>query len=140
MTLATPPLRDLAIRLIAEEREEDTLLAAFSACQRLGRLLTKVVGAPGFHALLSRAVALTQKEAPALKDIRVLPDSTLSGLQLAADPAEKEELTKGATVLLAQLLGLLHAFIGEPLTTQLVKEAWPEVFARIIIPKKGKTP
>ena len=140
MTLATPTLRALAIRLIAEEREADALLAAFHACDRLGLSLTKAVEPAGFHSLLSRALALSQKEIPALKDVRILPDGTLNDLSQQADPAEKDALTSGATVLLAQLLGLLHAFIGEPLTMQLVKEAWPEVFTRINIPKKGNTP
>lgn len=140
MTLATPTLRALAIRLIAEEREADALLAAFHACDRLGLSLTKAVGPAGFHSLLSRALALSKKEIPALKDVSVLPDGTLNDLAQKADPAEKEELTSGATVLLAQLLGLLHAFIGEPLTMQLVKEAWPEVTLPIIAPSNGHTP
>ena len=140
MTLATPPLRALAKLLIAEEREADDLLSASHACERLGLSLTKVVGPAGFHSLLSRALALSKKEIPALKDVSVLPDGTLNGPAQKADPAEKVELTSGATVLLAQLLGLLHAFIGEPLTMQLVKEAWPEVTLPLIAPSKGHTP
>ena len=38
-----------------------------------------------------------------------------------------DELFEGGVVLLAQLLGLLVAFIGETLTLRLVREVWPEV-------------
>jgi hypothetical protein len=36
-------------------------------------------------------------------------------------------LSEGRVVLLAQLLGLLVAFIGESLTLRLVLEVWPKV-------------
>ena len=38
-----------------------------------------------------------------------------------------EELFEGGVVLLAQLLGLLVAFIGESLTLRLVREVWPQL-------------
>ena len=40
---------------------------------------------------------------------------------------DPEELSEGEVVLLAQLLGLLVAFIGEKLTLRLVREVWPQV-------------
>jgi hypothetical protein len=46
-------------------------------------------------------------------------------LEVQADP---EELAEGSVVLVAQLLGLLVAFIGENLTLRLVREVWPKRF------------
>jgi hypothetical protein len=139
MTLATPALRALAKLLIAEEREEDAILASFQACDRLGRTLTKVVGPAGFRSLLSRAVVLAKTEVPALISVSVLPNGTLGGHMVGNDRSEKEQLTSGASILLAQLLGLLNAFIGESLTMQLVKEAWPQVLAPAFTTTKGHT-
>jgi hypothetical protein len=38
-----------------------------------------------------------------------------------------DELLEGGVVLVAQLLGLLTAFIGQTLTLRFVREIWPEV-------------
>ena len=38
-----------------------------------------------------------------------------------------KDLTNGRVVLLAHLLGLLVAFIGEDLTQRLLREAWPKL-------------
>ena len=40
---------------------------------------------------------------------------------------DPDEFSEGGVVLLAQLLGLLVAFIGENLTLRLVREVWPKV-------------
>ena len=37
------------------------------------------------------------------------------------------EIAQGATVLVAQLLGLLTALVGEALTMRIVRQAWPEL-------------
>jgi hypothetical protein len=48
----------------------------------------------------------------------------LDKLEVQVDP---EQLSKGSVVLVAQLLRLLVAFIGENLTLQLVREIWPKL-------------
>jgi hypothetical protein len=48
----------------------------------------------------------------------------LDKLGAQVDP---EEIFEGCVVLLAQLLGLLAAFIGENLTLHLVREVWPKL-------------
>ncbi|MBK7752813.1 MAG: hypothetical protein IPI41_09470 [Flavobacteriales bacterium] len=130
MNLASPPLRDLAERLLADERDpgegaSDPPVAR--VCGKLGALLSKLAGAAGYRSLLSRALALAQAEAPALKTLHVLPDGKLIGFYEATEGTHKEEFARSEVALVAQLLGLLNTFIGEPLTLQLVKEAWPEI-------------
>ena len=48
----------------------------------------------------------------------------LEELQAQVDP---EEMAEGSVVLVAQLLALLVAFIGENLTLQMVREVWPKL-------------
>jgi len=130
MNLASPPLRDLADRLLAEERapvESDSDPAVARVCGKLGALLSKLAGRAGYSSLLSRALALAQTEAPALKTLHVLPDGKFIGFYEATERTDKEEFARSETALVAQLLGLLITFIGEPLTLQLVKEAWPVI-------------
>jgi hypothetical protein len=47
-------------------------------------------------------------------------------LERAEEQLKADELFEGRVVLLAQMLGLLVAFIGEPLTLRLVREVWPQ--------------
>lgn len=130
MNLASPPLRFLALQLLAEERdsgEGSQDPAAARVCAKLGALLSKLAGAAGYRSLLSRAVSLAQAEVPSLKSLHVLPDGKLIGFYEATEATDKQEFERSEVALVAQLLGLLHTFIGETLTQQLVKEAWPAI-------------
>ncbi|MBK8500121.1 MAG: hypothetical protein IPL52_15185 [Flavobacteriales bacterium] len=130
MNLASPHLRALAKRLLAEEHdpgEGASDPAAARVCGKLGALLSKLAGPAGYRSLLTRAVALAQAEAPSLKTLHVLPDGSLIGFYEAEAGAEKEEFERSEVVLVAQLLGLLITFIGGTLTLQLVKEVWPAI-------------
>jgi hypothetical protein len=61
-----------------------------------------------------------------LRAVRVNADGTLERLDEEAK-VDPEEIVEGNAILLAQLLGLLVAFIGEKLTLRVVHEAWPEL-------------
>lgn len=130
MNPAALSLRDLAERLLAEEHDGGDGINGTPAgrvCGKLGALLSKLAGAAGYRSLLSRALALAQAYAPALKSVRVAPDGSLEGQAEAQATTTSEEFTRGEVALVVQLLGLLLTFIGAPLTLQLVKEAWPEL-------------
>ena len=62
-----------------------------------------------------------------LRAVRVTTDGSLEGLELLQAQLDPNEFFNGGAVLLAQLFGLLVAFIGEALTLRLVREAWPKV-------------
>jgi hypothetical protein len=51
----------------------------------------------------------------------------LEGLDELAAQVDPKEIAEGSIVLVAQLLGLLVAFIGENLTVRLVREVWPKL-------------
>jgi len=51
----------------------------------------------------------------------------LEGLEELQAQVDPEEMAEGSVVLVAQLLALLVAFIGENLTLQMVREVWPKL-------------
>ena len=120
-------MRELSALLLAQEAstEGEDLPAAALVCAKLGVLLTKLAGLAGYRSLLSRALALARNESPGMAEVRIAPDGSLTGIDKAqTDPGSAEQ---GAVGLVTQLLGLLHTFIGEALTLQLVHEAWPDI-------------
>ena len=132
MKRATPKLRDFAERLIAQEasvRKSSVTPypAGFQACERLRPHLATLMGNTGFRALLSRALALADAEVPWLRAAQVKADGSLEGLNELTAHVAPDEIANGQVILLAQLLGLLVAFIGKNLTLSLVREAWPKV-------------
>lgn len=129
MNRATPPTRELAGCLIAFETQKltfpDTSVSgAFRVCERLRPHLATYMGSAGFRALLSRALALAGAEVPWLRLVQVKADGSLGGLERLETQVDPKELTEGGLVLVAQVLALLMAFVGEDLTLQLVREVW----------------
>jgi hypothetical protein len=132
MSTAPPSLRDLARRLLAMEAAhahstDARLDEAVRVCEKLRVPLVKFAGRAGFASLLSRALALAKAEVPALAAVQVRADGSLEGFDEVERTQSAEARGKEAAVLVAQLLGLLVTFIGEPLTLRLVRGAWPDV-------------
>jgi hypothetical protein len=132
MSRASSEMRHFAERLIAYETREDNSsetknLADFSACEKLRPHLATLMGNSGFRALLSRALALANADVLWLRAVHVKADGSLEGLEGLYTQVDPDEFREGRVVLLAQLLGLLVAFIGENLTLRLVREVWPKI-------------
>jgi hypothetical protein len=132
MNRATPQMRNFAQRLISHETSgnetsETKTPAAFHVCEKLRSPLATLMGNAGFGALLSRARALANAEVPWLRAAPVKPDGSLKGLNELDAQVDAEQIAEGGVVLLAQLLGLLVAFIGENLTLRIVHEVWPKL-------------
>jgi hypothetical protein len=125
-------MRDFAERLIAEEARENKSSGsktpvAFLVCDKLRPHLATFMGKTGFRALLSRALSLAGAENPWLRALYVNVDGTLEGwTELEAQVGQKK-ITEGGVVLLAQLFGLLAAFIGDNLTLGIVSGMWPKL-------------
>jgi hypothetical protein len=141
MSRATPKLRAFAKRLIAHEtrgnKSFDKKSAAFLFNDRLRPQLTELMGTGGFRALLSRALALANVDVAWLRAVHVKADGSLEGLDELAAQVEADEVVEGGVALLAQLLGLLVAFVGEDLTLRLVREAWPKLPLNSLAVGKG---
>ena len=133
MRRATPKMRNFAKRLIAYETrgnrsfETKKTPAAFHVCDKLRAHLSTFLGNAGFRALLARALALAVAEVAWLRAMHVKADGSLEGLDELEAQVDPNEIFEGCVVLLAQLLGLLVAFIGEDLTLRLVREVWPQL-------------
>jgi hypothetical protein len=125
-------MRDFAERLVAYEARENISSetktpAAFLVDEKLRPHLAALVGNIGFRALLSRALALANAEVPWLRAVHVKADGSFEGLDELSAQVDPDQSFEGRSVLLAQLLGLLVAFIGENLTLRLVREVWPKL-------------
>jgi hypothetical protein len=144
MNRATSRMRNFAGHLITHEakasRSSGTRLPpAFRVCEKLRAPLVTLLGSAGFHALFARALALASQEVPWLRSGQVLNDGSLVGLDELPAQTPPRRFTADSAVLVAQLLGLLAAFIGEKLTLQLVRETWPRLPRTPLDPSKGKT-
>ena len=131
MSTAPPALRDFARRLLALEaaRDEPPVVGgrgAVRVCEKLRLPLSKLAGVAGFRSLMSRAVAMAKAEDPSLAAVHVRPDGSLEGLDGPGPDQNAGAGGEAGVVVVAQLLGLLVTFIGEPLTLRLVRDAWPD--------------
>ena len=125
-------MRSFAERIIACEMRGNKssrikISPAFPVNEKLRSHLATFMGNAGFRALLSRALALACAEVPWLCTLKTKADGSLEGLDELTAQVVPERIFEGRVILLAQLLGLLVAFIGENLTLQLVREVWPKL-------------
>lgn len=123
--------RELAERLVIFEAAskhalEDDADTTCRVCEKLRRSLVTLTGNAGFSSLLSRALILAQREAPALGTVEVKADGSMQGFQGAAAAA--------AHVLVSYLLSLLVTFIGDTLTMRLINDIWPDLPQRAVLP------
>jgi hypothetical protein len=123
-------MRNFAKRIIICETNGDNSAdtqtpETLQVFEKLRPPLAALMGNGGFQALLSRALALARAEVPWLRSIHVKSDGALGGLEEIQAQLSLDAMFVGKVALLAQLLGLLVAFIGGSLTTRLVLEIWP---------------
>ena len=132
MSRATQEMRDFARRLMALEASETKtprtrFPADFSFADKLRPPLASLMGHAGYRALVSRSLVLAHTEVPWLREARVKTDGSLELTGDIGARVDPEEILQGRVVLIAQLLGLLVAFIGQNLTLRLVGDAWPKL-------------
>ncbi|MBC8001617.1 MAG: hypothetical protein H7X97_03420 [Opitutaceae bacterium] len=132
MSRASPEMRKFANRLIGYETRRNKSFATnggsgFDVCAKLRPQLVTMLGHGGYNGLLARALSLAKAEVPSLRAVVVTANGVLEGGTELHAKLAPGEILEGREVLLAQLLGLLVAFIGEKLTMRLVLEVWPKV-------------
>jgi hypothetical protein len=142
MSRAAPKMRDFAERLIAYEARanKSSKTKTPAACLVIDRLrpqLATLMGNIGFRALLSRTLALANAEFPWLRAVHVKAEGSLEGFEELGAQVPPDEIVEGCVVLLAQMLGLLVAFIGEDLTLRLVRDVWPKLSLNSLDVGKG---
>ncbi|HEX9982430.1 MAG TPA: hypothetical protein VGF69_04130 [Thermoanaerobaculia bacterium] len=127
--------RVLKTRLAARPRSAAAVADATQiCCGELYRILETMMGTAGLQALIERALQLTARDYPWLTAVTPGPggDCALTGLSEATGALDVNDAAEGAAALLATIVWLLISFIGEDLTSRLVRNAWPEVsFSRL---------
>jgi hypothetical protein len=117
-----------ARRILAFEAGESDVAQISIASRTIEKMrlnLTKFVGASGFRALLSRALAVAWTRAPWLASVQVTAGGTLEGFDEAARMQDADEAMRGEMALLTELFVLLITFIGENITLQMARDVWP---------------
>jgi hypothetical protein len=104
---------------------EATTPVALCMIDRLRVSVSNCVGVAGYHALLTRALALVTAQVPWLDAVQVQVNGTLIGFAETALIQEGDEEAKGSATLLAQLVGLLKTLVGEAMTLRLMHPDWP---------------
>ena len=134
-------MRDFARRLIAHDAREagapGAPQGALPVLEKLRPHLTTLLGNGGYRALVLRSLALATAEIPSLQAARVAADGRLEGFDGLEAGLDPEGAAEGQVIVVARLIGLLVAFIGEKLTLQLVREVWPKLSIKELNFKKG---
>jgi hypothetical protein len=133
MRKALPQMLNLSRELISHEgramQSSGAEISAAFVCEKLRPKLSTLMGATGFRALLARALALASAEVPSLGKFEIDSGDSLVYRKAMSGVAHSPD-DEGGVVLVAQLLSLLVAFIGEKLTRQVLLEIWPQAFVR----------
>ena len=105
--------------------------AARRLCEFFAEQLTPLIGDAGVAAICARSLHLTEPNVRGLASVRASAqgDSPFALLQLSLEQQEPAAATEAAVAVLATASELLASFIGEGLTTSLLREAWPKDFA-----------
>ena len=105
--------------------------AARRLCERFAEQLTPLIGDAGMAAICARSLHLTERNVRGFVSGRASAqgDAPFALLQLSLEQQEPAVATEAAIALLATISELLALFIGESLTTSLLREAWPDDFA-----------
>jgi hypothetical protein len=119
--------RDLARTLVAKETDASTSSlqtepATVRVYERLRRQLSAPVGADSFQSIASRALALAKSESPQLRAVQVMANGGLRGLDEVESQTNPEEDGEAGIILIAQLLGLFLALLGEATTLRLIED------------------
>src|SRR5713226_8847354 len=105
--------------------------AALRAYERLAHELAPLIGEVGLNAVCARSVHLMQREfswlAPA--DSAGPRDAPFAHVRLSLEGQDPAVATDAAIAVLATLGELVASFIGDSLTTRLLREAWPDGFS-----------
>lgn len=134
--LGTAELQRLALRVLLPTEGDtpgaDALAAsAHRAYDDLARVTAPLIGHIGVAAITDRTLHLAQREYPWLARTLVPghgegPFDHFVTCLKRQDPAVA---TAAAAAVFATFIGMLVTFIGDPLTTGLLRKAWPDAFS-----------
>jgi hypothetical protein len=104
--------------------------AALRLCERIARQLAPLIGEAGVAAICDRALYLAQQRVPRLAPVRAAQpeDGPFTRAHLFIEHQDPALVSEAALALLTTVSELLASFIGDSLTTHLLREAWADDF------------
>jgi hypothetical protein len=132
MNRASPLAREIAKQIVAFEASGDKSAgahasAALRATESLRIQLTRTIGAGGYFALASRALALAQTERGLPAFVRIADDGSLEGFAEFAAGLQPAVAQSDGQTILAHLVDLLLMFIGETIVLRVILNVWTKV-------------
>ena len=120
-------------RLLAREvgNANDATAVAMATrrlCERFAQQLVPVIGDAGVAAICQRSLHLAQRQFPSLALNHARGDGPFARVQDSLQGLEPGIASDAATAVLTTACTLLDSFIGEGLTTRLLRGAWPDNF------------
>jgi hypothetical protein len=105
--------------------------AARRLCERFAEQLNPLIGDAGVAAICARSLHLTERNVPGLAPVRASDqgDAPFALLQWSLEQQAPACGHRGCGRPARHVSELLALFIGEGLTTRLLREAWPDDFA-----------
>jgi hypothetical protein len=140
MKRPSPAQMERAKRLLAHEAaassaDDRATTAAGRVYEKLHVHMDPLVGVAGVHLLFVRSARLAQGEFARFAEVSILEGSTkMRECLQGQDPAVA---TESAAALFGTFFTLSTAFIGERLTTQVLRSAWP-TFEEVELREKHK--
>jgi hypothetical protein len=128
MKMPSPAHLDAANRLLTYEggpggSADESAAAAERVYEKLRIHFVALVGAPGFQVLFARSASLTRRQFTAFGDNAAVESS--AKLRECLRAQEPDAVAAMAATLFAAFLSLLTTFIGEQLTTEVLRRTWP---------------
>ena len=121
------PLRHQTISSVVALQPEEVATAAIDHWERLANQIISVIGEGGFNSLYARSLFLTRSTFPWLAaGAQSAPtDHRFADLKMSFEGQTTAQVSEANGLLLITFTNILAALIGEPLTTRLLRSAWP---------------
>ena len=127
-------VQDLAKLLFACEstiaRSDHLAAPQFRVFQRLCKPFAAVSGAQNLQPLLTRALASIRGRYSWMTTAHVVPSGQIEGIDSHFLETHPQEALEGELALMASLVELLRALLGDAVTIQLLRSVWPLAFIR----------
>ena len=136
MSFTNTALRELALNVIAQYAGPGAGPKALAAAagriyEDLDRVAAPLIGHLGVDALIGRALHLAGAEYPCLVTTRERDhdDRPFAQVLVCLEQQDAAVATAAAGAFFATFTGLLGTFIGEGLTSRLLRRAWPDALS-----------
>jgi hypothetical protein len=131
MNRPNPAQLERARRLLAHEgaagSADECATAAGRVFDKLHAQLAPLVGAAGVHSLFVRSARLVQGEFAFLAEVSIFEFESSTKLRECLQAQDPAIATEAATALFGTFFALIMTFIGDRLTTQALRRAWPRI-------------